>query len=51
MEGEVHGEIAGDEITLRKGDVIIIPAATKHKFTNRGPADALTFNTYSPPEY
>src|SRR5437660_11890892 len=51
LEGEVHGEIAGDEITLRKGDVIIIPAATKHKFTNRGPADALTFNTYSPPEY
>jgi mannose-6-phosphate isomerase-like protein (cupin superfamily) len=51
LEGQVHGEIAGDEITLRKGDVVIIPAATKHKFTNRGSADAITFNTYSPPEY
>ena len=51
LEGEVEGEIADDTIILRKGDVIVIPAGTKHKFTNRAPVEAVTFNTYSPPEY
>ena len=51
LEGEVEGEIADDTITLRKGDVIVVPAGTKHKFTNRASVDAVTFNTYSPPEY
>jgi mannose-6-phosphate isomerase-like protein (cupin superfamily) len=51
LEGEVEGEIRDDTITLRKGDVIVIPAGTKHKFTNRASVDAVTFNTYSPPEY
>ena len=51
LEGEVEGEIADDTIRLRKGDVIVIPAGTKHKFTNCGAVDAVTFNTYSPPEY
>jgi mannose-6-phosphate isomerase-like protein (cupin superfamily) len=51
LEGEVEGEIADDTIVLRKGDVIVIPAGTKHKFTNRASVDAVTFNTYSPPEY
>ena len=51
LEGEVRGEIGEDTVTMRKGDVIIIPAGTKHKFINRSSADVVTFNTYSPPEY
>jgi mannose-6-phosphate isomerase-like protein (cupin superfamily) len=51
LEGELRGEIAEDLITLRKGDVIVIPAGTRHKFTNPGSVDTVTFNTYSPPEY
>ena len=51
LAGEVRGEIAKDLIRLRKGDVIVIPAGTRHKFTNPGSVDAVTFNTYSPPEY
>ena len=51
LDGEVEGEIAGETIRLRKGDVVVIPAGTKHKFSNRSSADAVTFNTYSPPEY
>jgi mannose-6-phosphate isomerase-like protein (cupin superfamily) len=51
LEGEVEGEIGEDTITMRKGDVVVIPAGTKHKFTNRSSADVVTFNTYSPPEY
>ena len=51
LKGEVEGEIADETLTLREGDVIVIPAGTRHKFSNRGSADAITFNTYSPPEY
>lgn len=51
LKGEVEGEIGDETITLSEGDVIIISAGTKHKFSNRSSADAITFNTYSPPEY
>jgi mannose-6-phosphate isomerase-like protein (cupin superfamily) len=51
LKGEVEGEIADETLTLYEGDVIVIPAGTVHKFTNRSSADVITFNTYSPPEY
>ena len=51
LQGEVEGEVADETVTLRKGDVIVIPAGVRHKFSNRSSADAVTFNTYSPPEY
>jgi mannose-6-phosphate isomerase-like protein (cupin superfamily) len=51
LQGEVEGEIDKERLTLREGDVIVIPAGIRHKFTNRSFADAVTFNTYSPPEY
>jgi mannose-6-phosphate isomerase-like protein (cupin superfamily) len=51
LKGEVEGEIEDETVALREGDVIVIPAVTRHKFTNRSSADAVTFNTYSPPEY
>jgi mannose-6-phosphate isomerase-like protein (cupin superfamily) len=51
VEGEVEGEIAGEKITLRAGDVCIVPAGTPHRFENRSASPALTFNVYSPPEY
>src|SRR2546423_15167370 len=51
LGGEVEGEIADKTVALREGDVIVISAGTRHKFSNRGSADAVTFNTYSPPEY
>jgi len=51
LKGEVEGEIVNETVTLHEGDVIIIPAGTRHKFTNRSSADVVTFNTDSPPEY
>ena len=51
IEGEIEGEIGDDKMTMRKGDFLLIPAGTKHKFSNRSSADCVTFNTYSPPEY
>ena len=51
LEGELAGEIGPERPTLRKGDVLLIPAGVKHRFENRGNTAAVTFNVYSPPEY
>ena len=51
LEGELTGEVANDHPHLKKGDVIIIPAGVKHRFTNRTAKPAITFNVYSPPAY
>ena len=52
LEGEVTGEFEnGETQTLKRNDVIIIPAGVRHKFTNCTNEKAVTFNTYSPPEY
>jgi mannose-6-phosphate isomerase-like protein (cupin superfamily) len=51
LEGELSGEVGDERPTLRKGDVIIIPAGVKHRFTNRAETPAVTFNVYAPPTY
>ena len=51
LKGEVSAEVEGRTKTLKKHDVILIPAGTKHKFTNKSRETCVTFNTYSPPEY
>src|SRR5712691_11105424 len=49
LEGELNGEVSDERPKLKKGDVIIVPAGTKHRFVNRGQKTAVTFNVYSPP--
>jgi mannose-6-phosphate isomerase-like protein (cupin superfamily) len=51
LEGELMGEVGDERPALRKGDVIIVPAGVKHRFTNRGNKPAGTFNVYAPPAY
>lgn len=51
MEGVLAGEIGPERFTMNNGDLVIIPAGVKHKFTNSGATVAVTFNTYCFPEY
>jgi mannose-6-phosphate isomerase-like protein (cupin superfamily) len=51
VEGTLIAELDGARQSLGSGDVLIIPAGMKHKFTNDGRVTALTFNVYCPPEY
>jgi len=51
LDGELNGEVGDKRPHLKKGDVIIIPAGTKHRFGNQGKEAAVTFNVYSPPAY
>lgn len=51
LEGSVRAEVEGERRTLQQGDLILIPAGARHRFTNEAGQRAITFNTYSPPEY
>jgi mannose-6-phosphate isomerase-like protein (cupin superfamily) len=51
LDGELSGEVGEERPRLKKGDTILIPAGTKHRFVNRGSKSAVTFNVYSPPAY
>jgi mannose-6-phosphate isomerase-like protein (cupin superfamily) len=51
LEGELTGEVGSEHLSLKKGDVIIIPAGVRHRFSNRSGKPAVTFNVYSPPAY
>jgi mannose-6-phosphate isomerase-like protein (cupin superfamily) len=51
LEGELTGEVGGEHLSLKRGDVIMIPSGVKHRFRNRAQTRAVTFNVYSPPTY
>lgn len=51
LEGELRGELDGEECRLKQGDVIIVTAGVKHRFVNEANEAAVTFNVYAPPAY
>jgi mannose-6-phosphate isomerase-like protein (cupin superfamily) len=51
IQGVLAAEIGSERFTMDVGDMVIIPAGVKHRFTNPGATVAVTFNTYCPPEY
>jgi mannose-6-phosphate isomerase-like protein (cupin superfamily) len=51
LEGEVSAEVAEETAVLRKGDCVIVPANTPHRFTNRSGGLALMFNAYAAPAF
>jgi mannose-6-phosphate isomerase-like protein (cupin superfamily) len=51
IAGELTAEIEGEKSTMNTGDVVIVPAGAKHRFTNSGSSPALAFSAYAPPAY
>jgi len=51
LGGRLSGEIDGKRTNLKRGDIVVISAGAKHRFTNKGSTPAVTFNVYSPPAY
>lgn len=51
LEGEVEAEVAGEKRSLGKGDCVIVPAGTPHRFANRSEKVAVAFSVYAPSEY
>src|SRR4029078_9335166 len=44
LEGELIGEVGNERPRIKKGEVIIIEAGTKHRFANATDKPAVTFN-------
>jgi mannose-6-phosphate isomerase-like protein (cupin superfamily) len=51
LSGKLTGKVGHKRVRLAKGDVLLIPAGTPHRFNNSGQKKVVTFNVYSPPEY
>jgi mannose-6-phosphate isomerase-like protein (cupin superfamily) len=51
LEGALRAEIGSERVAMKVGDVVIIPAGVKHKFSNLGNTVAVSFNVYCPPGY
>lgn len=51
LEGQVKGEVGNEEVALKKGEFVTIPADRPHRFYNDSNESALTFNVYAPPAY
>jgi mannose-6-phosphate isomerase-like protein (cupin superfamily) len=51
MEGAVCGEVAEEEVMLRQGEFMVIPANVPHRFYNNFAEPVLTFNVYATPAY
>jgi mannose-6-phosphate isomerase-like protein (cupin superfamily) len=51
VEGSVRAEVAGDASDVGPGDVVVVPAGTRHDFTNIGDTPARLFTLYAPPDH
>jgi quercetin dioxygenase-like cupin family protein len=51
LEGKFVAEVNGEKTTLREGQSLIIPAGTKHRFSNDADEPAFAFTVYAPPAY
>ena len=51
VEGHVRADIAGDTSQVGAGDVVIVPAGTRHNFANIGDGPARLYTLYSPPDH
>lgn len=51
LQGEVTAEISEESAVLMKGDAVVVPARTPHKFINSGEERAVTFSVYARPAF
>jgi mannose-6-phosphate isomerase-like protein (cupin superfamily) len=50
-EGEAEAVIAGKSFPVRAGQVVLVPAGTRHNFINRGSGPLRLWTVYAPPEH
>ncbi|KAJ4419789.1 hypothetical protein N0V85_000861 [Neurospora sp. IMI 360204] len=44
-------QVGGKEQKIKAGDMVIVPAGTKHQFLNQGPTPLILYTIYSPAEH
>lgn len=51
VSGTAEARIAGEKRPVAAGDLVAVPAGTKHNFVNTGPNPLVLYTVYSPPEH
>ncbi|KAK4201588.1 RmlC-like cupin domain-containing protein [Triangularia verruculosa] len=44
-------QVGGEEREIKAGDMVVVPAGTKHQFLNTGPNPLILYTVYSPAEH
>ncbi len=51
VSGVCEAMIADERKTVSQGDLVVVPAGTKHNFINTGPNPLVLYTVYGPPEH
>ncbi len=51
VAGQGEAVIEGERRSVREGDVVVVPAGTRHNFLARGGAPLKLYTVYTPPEH
>ncbi|KAI1869244.1 uncharacterized protein JN550_005874 [Neoarthrinium moseri] len=49
--GTALAQVGGREQHVKAGDLVVVPAGTRHQFINTGPTPLLLYTVYSPAEH
>ncbi|MEV4625844.1 cupin domain-containing protein [Micromonospora sp. NPDC049523] len=51
VSGTGEARVAGRTRKVAQGDLVVVPAGTKHNFVNTGPNPLVLYTVYGPPEH
>jgi mannose-6-phosphate isomerase-like protein (cupin superfamily) len=51
VSGSGKAKVGGQTLNVTQGDLVVVPAGTKHNFTNAGPLPLVLYTVYGPPEH
>ena len=51
VSGTGEALISGSKKKVAQGDLVVVPAGTKHNFVNTGPNPLVLYTVYGPPEH
>ncbi|RZS90996.1 mannose-6-phosphate isomerase-like protein (cupin superfamily) [Motilibacter rhizosphaerae] len=51
VSGTGEARVAGSKRKVTQGDLVAVPAGTKHNFVNTGPNPLVLYTVYGPPEH
>jgi mannose-6-phosphate isomerase-like protein (cupin superfamily) len=51
VSGTCEARVGGETKAVAAGDLVVVPAGTKHNFVNTGPNPLVLYTVYGPPEH
>lgn len=51
VSGTGEARVAGEKKEVVSGDLVVVPAGTKHNFVNTGPNPLVLYTVYGPPDH